>query len=506
MQSSKWPDIFFPPAQTLKRRGTAPLPATAPLTPAIAGLAGAPVLTRAMSAPLQMPATPLTRPAPAPAPTPAPVPAAAPRMSTPPAKAGKWPEMFFGGSAAPAPAPARAVAPAYTPAPLLASAPALAPAPVVHSNVLLPTSIPLASPAPASPPAPAAPTNTLTVPTGLPVTLAEPPMDAVVARLAQGFDPGPLTVPTSFPPAATQTGKAEVAKITLPARMEDEPAFQPAAIRAGMLTSAMVSESSAVIPGVPEEEGGTAVIPGVPEEEGGTAVIPGLPEDDDVIPGIADEDTAHPLLDADAVIPGVVIHQEVVPAGGSAGAIAEPGMPVKSTTVSVSPSVAPSPAVAAATVPGTSLASVSPDALKEFVLTNGERVRGKVLHEKDDWIYLQNAVLGVVTIPREMIARRPLEVILINGDRVSGDIIAETREHIYLRNEALGVLTIPRRAAPLKVVEAITRDGDRIVGELLSETSTELIIRSAALGTITIRHDGLQKLSTKAEQAALPAG
>ena len=553
MQSQKWPDIFFPPTKNGNGRSVilaAPAPQRA-TTPA----AAKPAQTR-LSAPLKLAPGALTPPpagnAPAPAKAVVPLPAKRP-------VAGKWPDIFFippdvaaaNSNARKRVSPPQLIAPSPTPllqrigataAPATpAQPPETFPNADAHSNVLLPTQIPLKPaeipPAPASSlpgaPAPVAgassgltshavPNAPMSVPTALPTALdapkevmvSEPGMLFSGATDASPSQPLKLPTPVAPPisPAATLMGlgRPEVPKITLPARMEDEPAFQP--MRSSVLGS--TAESSAVIPGVPEEEGGSTVIPGLPEDDD---VIPGLAEED-VIPGVPEEEQdSHPLLESEAVIPGVVISQSqeivtpVKSVSGTSGVVTDSVAVSRSTTVSVGP--APSPAVSSAPVAGplittaaSTLADVSPDSPKEFLLTNGERISGKVLHEKDDWIYLQSALLGVVTIPRDMIARRPMEVILINGDRVSGEIIAETKEHIYLLNDALGMLTIPRRAAPRKIVEAITRNGDRIVGELLSETKEQLVIRSAALGTITIRFDGLQKLNTKAEQAALTAG
>jgi RNase P/RNase MRP subunit p29 len=435
------------------------------------------------------------------------------RASTP----GKWPDIFFipprGKTSAPqltAPAPATPLA-GFPSAPVREKA-----SPELH-NVLLPTQIPMMATDLLVAPTPAqlAAVSPMPMPTALPkavdapreVMVSEPGM--LFSGAADASPSQPLRAPAAAPlptgPAAALLGltKAEVPKITLPARMEDEPAFQPSLAKA--VTASSITESNAVIPGVSEEEGGGSVVPGLPEDDD---VVPGI-IDEDVIPRVAeDEQDGHPLLESEAVIPGVVISQsqEVVTPVKS-GAISSGSDLSRSSASGTTVSVSPAPSAGSLVNNGSStLADVSPDSLKEFLLTNGERVRGKVLHEKEDWIYLQNAVLGVVTIPRDMIAKRPMEVILINGDRVSGEIIAETKEHIYLRNDALGMLTIPRRSAPRKVVEAITRDGDRIVGELLSETKEQLVIRSAALGTITIRFDGLQKLNTKAEQAALTAG
>ncbi|HUB67148.1 MAG TPA: hypothetical protein VL981_06660 [Candidatus Methylacidiphilales bacterium] len=145
------------------------------------------------------------------------------------------------------------------------------------------------------------------------------------------------------------------------------------------------------------------------------------------------------------------------------------------------------------------------DEKREFLLTNGERIFGKVLSETPDAIYLEHLTLGVLTLPRAQIAKRLMELILINGDRIVGDIVAETPECLFVRHASLGMLTVPQTQRSTRVVEAILKDGDRIVGEVLAETDTYTVIRSAALGTVTVQHRQLAMLNRKVEQVALKA-
>ena len=142
---------------------------------------------------------------------------------------------------------------------------------------------------------------------------------------------------------------------------------------------------------------------------------------------------------------------------------------------------------------------------REFVLTNGERVMGNILSETSDSIYIDHATLGVLTIPLNQIAKRPIEVILINGDRVIGDLIAETSDCILVRHASLGTLTIPHSQRSSRVIEAVLKDGDRILGEVLTETETHTVIRSATLGTVTVQHSQVAMLNRKIEQMPLKA-
>ncbi len=142
---------------------------------------------------------------------------------------------------------------------------------------------------------------------------------------------------------------------------------------------------------------------------------------------------------------------------------------------------------------------------KEFLLTNGERILGRVLSETTDTIYLDHGTLGVLTIPRSQIAQRPVEIILINGDRIVGDIMAETPDTLYVRHASLGMLTVPKAQRSARVVEAILKDGDRILGEVLAETENFTVIRSATLGTVAVPHNKVSMLNRKIEQVALKA-
>jgi RNase P/RNase MRP subunit p29 len=142
---------------------------------------------------------------------------------------------------------------------------------------------------------------------------------------------------------------------------------------------------------------------------------------------------------------------------------------------------------------------------REFHLTNGEKVAGVVLSETPEAVYIEHGTLGVVTIPRNEIAKRLVEIILINGDRIVGDIMAETADMIYVRHASLGMLSVPRTQRSVRVVEAILTDGDRILGEILTETDTFTVIKSATLGTVTVPHNKVAMLNRKIEQIELKA-
>ena len=160
--------------------------------------------------------------------------------------------------------------------------------------------------------------------------------------------------------------------------------------------------------------------------------------------------------------------------------------PVTSTAVSVAPETAPREK-------------------REFHLTNGEHVAGVVLSETPEAIYVEHATLGVITVPRNEIAKRLVEIILINGDRIVGDIMAETADMLYVRHSSLGMLSVPRTQRSTRVVEAILKDGDRILGEVLTETDAFTVIRSATLGTITVPHSKMAMLNRKIEQIDMKA-
>jgi RNase P/RNase MRP subunit p29 len=147
----------------------------------------------------------------------------------------------------------------------------------------------------------------------------------------------------------------------------------------------------------------------------------------------------------------------------------------------------------------------APSEKREFFLTNGERILGRVISETHDSVYLEHATLGVLTLPRTQIAKRLVELILINGDRIVGDIVAETPECLFVRHASLGMLTVPQAQRSTRVVEAILKDGDRIIGEVLAETDTYTVIRSSTLGTVTVQHRQLAMLNRKVEQVALKA-
>jgi RNase P/RNase MRP subunit p29 len=195
----------------------------------------------------------------------------------------------------------------------------------------------------------------------------------------------------------------------------------------------------------------------------------------------------------------------------AASAVIPPTFPVNmpaGTALNEPSPAAPEPIDADKSAPaGSPLASTSsgPENGKkrEFVLSNGERIIGRVLSESPDSIYIDHATLGVMTIPRAQIAQRPVEIILINGDRIVGDVIAETSDSLFVRHASLGILTVPRNQRSNRVVEAILTDGDRILGEVLSETEDFTVIRSATLGTVAVPHQRLAMLNRRAEQVEM---
>jgi RNase P/RNase MRP subunit p29 len=140
---------------------------------------------------------------------------------------------------------------------------------------------------------------------------------------------------------------------------------------------------------------------------------------------------------------------------------------------------------------------------QEFILANGERIFGHILSETPQTIYLDHGTLGVLTLPRSQIAKKPIEVILINGDRIVGDLIAETPDCLYIKHASLGMLTVPHGQRSTRVVEAIMKDGDRILGEVLAETDNFTVIRSATLGTVAVQHEQVAMLNRKIEQMQL---
>jgi len=171
-------------------------------------------------------------------------------------------------------------------------------------------------------------------------------------------------------------------------------------------------------------------------------------------------------------------------------------------TAILEPKIDPETSQPAPDAPPAKELSVTPEK-REFHLANGERVAGVVLSETPEAVYIDHATLGVLTIPREQIAKRLVEIILMNGDRIVGDIMAETADTLYVRHASLGMLTVPRAQRSTRVVEAILKDGDRILGEVLTETDAFTIIRSATLGTITVPHGKMAMLNRKIEQIEL---
>jgi RNase P/RNase MRP subunit p29 len=162
------------------------------------------------------------------------------------------------------------------------------------------------------------------------------------------------------------------------------------------------------------------------------------------------------------------------------------------------------------TTPGSSATALEPAKAgadtrekQEFILANGERIFGHILSETPQTIYLDHGTLGVLTLPRSQIAKKPIEVILINGDRIVGDLIAETPDCLYIKHASLGMLTVPHGQRSTRVVEAIMKDGDRILGEVLAETDNFTVIRSATLGTVAVQHEQVAMLNRKIEQMQL---
>jgi hypothetical protein len=183
-------------------------------------------------------------------------------------------------------------------------------------------------------------------------------------------------------------------------------------------------------------------------------------------------------------------------------------VPPASPTSDASPSTAAGAGTASIPVESLSPAIRSPDNKTEFLLANGERILGHVLSENAESIYIEHSTLGVLTLSRAQIAKRPVEIILINGDRIVGDLMAETHDTLYVRHASLGMLTVPRAQRSTRVVEAILKDGDRILGEVLTETESFTLIRSATLGTVTVPHNKVSMINRKIEQIemkALPA-
>lgn len=140
---------------------------------------------------------------------------------------------------------------------------------------------------------------------------------------------------------------------------------------------------------------------------------------------------------------------------------------------------------------------------KEFTLTNGELISGKVLSETDTELFVQTLTLGIVTLKRDHLAKKLMEVVLLNGDRVTGEVVAENKDFIYLRNASLGTLTIPRDQGARNVVEVELANGNRIVGELVVETEDVVLIKSATLGTVSVDRKGMRHLAQRVEQSQI---
>jgi len=198
---------------------------------------------------------------------------------------------------------------------------------------------------------------------------------------------------------------------------------------------------------------------------------------------------------------GQILQPEPAPLSPAAVTVAEEPKVVEPASFPVPPLEAP--LVEKTSPDGAAAPLVKASEKKEFLLTNGERLLGRVLSETPEVIYLEHTTLGVLTLPRPQIANRPVEIILINGDRIVGDIMAETADTLYVRHASLGMLTIPRSQQSARVVEVILKDGDRIVGEALAETEAFTVIRSATLGTVAVPHHQVAQLNRKLEQMTL---
>jgi RNase P/RNase MRP subunit p29 len=246
------------------------------------------------------------------------------------------------------------------------------------------------------------------------------------------------------------------------------------------------------------------ILPSKREEPPAAVVPPSFPVE---IPAGTVLSAEEPKTVADAGTLMAEKAAEPKPAPSDAPIHLEPAPPPSNPVANSAPFPSPEPAVTAPKAEPTKALGTAPapGEKKEFLLTNGERILGRVISESPDSVYLDHATLGVLTLPRTQIAKRLVELILINGDRIVGDIVAETPECIFVRHASLGMLTVPQAQRSTRVVEAILKDGDRIIGEVLAETDTYTVIRSATLGTVTVQHRQLAMLNRKLEQVALKA-
>jgi len=278
----------------------------------------------------------------------------------------------------------------------------------------------------------------------------------------------------------------------------------PPAFTVAVATGSVILPAEKVQPSPPAS--GSAVVDSGPVEKATASseihvAAPGAT----VEPAVKDSST--PEAPAVAVIPEPEKKNDEAPVEKPASADTKPAPPAAAgenpaTTSSPTAAGIPKAGASAAPVPLDHLPAIPPEK-KEFLLTNGERILGRVLSETPDTIYLEHGTLGVLTLPRTQIAQRPVEIILINGDRIVGDIMAETPDTLYVRHASLGMLTVPRAQRSTRVVEVILTDGDRILGEVLAETENFTVVRSATLGTVSVPHNKVAMLNRKVEQIEL---
>jgi RNase P/RNase MRP subunit p29 len=365
---------------------------------------------------------------------------------------------------------------------------------------------------------------------------AEPPSPARPPTIGANLRSSPAinlsgyrdaTAPAVSRPAMTifrrRTKIADVARIVLPPRREE------AAARAPVSTPIVPEVPQPVIepaPAAVEAPPMAAEIPPAPaavraeEPVSTSAVVPPsfpveiptgsvLQSEAEMKPAEEAKEVSAPVEAAVETPAEVPVEAESVPAAAREENKAEPA---EEETAPPAEQPAPEPAKAQEIPAADSSPPNTPADTREkreFVLSNGERIFGHILSETPEAIYIDHGTLGVLTIARNQIAQRPVEIILINGDRIVGDIIAETADSLFVRHASLGILTVPRNQRSNRVVEAILKDGDRILGEVLGETENFTVIRSATLGTVAVPHNRVAMLNRRAEQVqmrALPPG
>ena len=346
--------------------------------------------------------------------------------------------------------------------------------------------------------------------------LPEPP--AITEEKKDDPIPKPSTATSSLPPGVTifrrKTKMADVARIVLPSKHEEPvspppessapspaaivpPSF-PVTVATGTIIGASTAESSSSIPEV-EQPSPSAETPSNTQEPptSSTTTSPVQQEEKppespavETPPPVSAPIVAEPEKKQDLPPPNPIAEEKP----------AEPKSEPVPEQSKAPPFVPPT-----ATPPSAVNLPVSSREKQEFLLSNGERILGRILSETADTLFINHETLGVLTIPREQIAKRLIEIILINGDRIVGDVIAETPECIYVRHASLGMLTVPHKQRSTRVVEAILKDGDRILGEVLAETENFTVIRSATLGTVAVQHTQVAMLNRKIEQIQLKA-